>query len=331
MELLFEFNRGGSLKGVKESGILMEHQLVWLYAQKYNVHSVKGTLDVQKILHISPGVHLYLLTYDTQTGCRFELKATMDIVVATLQLRGKSQYSFGSSKNTTDSVSGQYSLFSLTQKELLFTVNAKSSGQSLLIFMPKQYVGDLSPLYKNAKHLVTKRGFSRIFPPFGDNRPFINGRTRSVVGFLLDYLRTENNPDTFIIGLTIKTFVSLLLNYKSSKEKISNYKGYSEEIENIVWMLSTELSEFPGIRVLSRMMHVNTTTFKKMFSLKTGTSPLRFWHKKRMEKAYDMLLSKGLRPSDVADHLGYSSLHAFDKAFKKYFGVAPSEIIQKDR
>ncbi|QES88911.1 helix-turn-helix domain-containing protein [Rhizosphaericola mali] len=330
MELLFEFKRRGDFNGVVKGGIVIEDQLIWTSALKYHVSTNQLKVDVQKILHISPGVHLYLLTYETYLRYQIELTANMDMVVITVQLRGKSRYHFGNIKSSTDQVSGQYSLYSIPPKKLLFSINEEVNGQILLIFMPKDYVRDFALHYPNAKYLVTRKLLFRIFPSIEKNRPFLDGQARSVATFLLDYLRSETRPDTFIVGLTIKTFLSLLLNPTSPKTKISYYANYSEEMEKILLMLSTDLSEFPGIRKMSRMLHINTTTFKKMFSLKTGTSPLRYWHKMRMEKAHQMLLSSNLRPSDIADYLGYSSLHAFDKAFKKHFGIPPTAIIQKD-
>lgn len=330
MELLFEFKRKEKFNGVVECGIIIEEQLIWTSALKYHVSTDQLTVDVQKILHISPGVHVYLLSYETQMRYQMELIANIDMVVLAVQLRGKSRYDFGSIKTTMDQVSGQYSLYSIPPKHLSFSIKEEVNGQIFLIFMPKDYVRDFALHYPNAKYLTAKKFLFRIFPSVEKNRPFLDGQARSVATFLLDYLRIETRPDTFIVGLTIKTFISLLLNPTSPNTKISYYANYSEEMEKILLMLSTDLSEFPGIRKMSRMLHINTTTFKKMFSLKTGTSPLRYWHKMRMEKAHQMLLSSNLRPSDIADYLGYSSLHAFDKAFKKHFGIPPTAIIQKD-
>ncbi|MDE1191354.1 MAG: AraC family transcriptional regulator [Arachidicoccus sp.] len=214
--------------------------------------------------------------------------------------------------------------------KLRLTVENGSQGQSLLVFMPREYIKDFAMYYRGAKRLIPKNVL-QSFPSPDMERHFVYSRTRSVASFLLEYLGTETRPDTFLVGLTVKTFVSLLLSPKEVPKNNPHISEHSEKLEEVIALVLSDLSEFLGIRRLARKMHVNTNPFKKMFALKTGSPPLRFWQNKRMESAYELLPLKNTRPSEVADILGYSSLHAFDKAFKKYFGVAPSEIIQKER
>jgi len=328
MELLFEYNRTGNFEGNVERGVVHEQGIVWLSAQKYRVSTPQESMDVQKILHVSPGLHLYLLDYDTKRCCRFRVRPTTDLVVAMVQLRGKTMFKLGREPHPYRMVSGQYSLFSFPDKELRFTLENGSQGQSLLVFMPRDYIGDFALHYRGAKRLIPK-SVLRCFPSSDMERPFVDSRTRSVTSFLLGYLGTELHPDTFLVGLTVKTFVSLLLSPKENPKNNLQVSDHSQKLEDIVALVLSDLSEFPGIKGLARKMHVNTTTFKKLFALKTGLPPLRFWQNKRMESAYELLSLKNTRPSEVADILGYSSLHAFDKAFKKHFGVPPTAIIRK--
>ena len=60
--------------------------------------------------------------------------------------------------------------------------------------------------------------------------------------------------------------------------------------------------------------------FKKTF----GTSLIEYRNKKRMELAKNLLKIHSV--SEVSEMIGYHSIYAFSRAYKNYFGVAPSKI-----
>jgi AraC-like DNA-binding protein len=73
---------------------------------------------------------------------------------------------------------------------------------------------------------------------------------------------------------------------------------------------------------LAFLCHMSVSTFKRRFQEAYGTTPGRYLHGRRMERARTML-ERQLRPSDIYHQLGYESLSAFSTEFKKHFGVAP--------
>ena len=60
--------------------------------------------------------------------------------------------------------------------------------------------------------------------------------------------------------------------------------------------------------------------FKQLY----GTPIMAYQNKKRMEVARSMLSDRTV--TDIAKELGYSSIHAFSRAFKSHFGVSPTEF-----
>ncbi|MBL7952630.1 MAG: helix-turn-helix transcriptional regulator [Flavobacteriales bacterium] len=73
---------------------------------------------------------------------------------------------------------------------------------------------------------------------------------------------------------------------------------------------------------LAFLCHMSVSTFKRRFHEVYGTTPGRYLHGRRMERARTML-ARQLRPNDIYHELGYASLSAFSTEFKKHFGVAP--------
>ena len=56
----------------------------------------------------------------------------------------------------------------------------------------------------------------------------------------------------------------------------------------------------------------------------TGMPPYAYWTKRQMERAAASLLESDKSVTDIADWLGYTSIHHFSKQFAAYYGVSPS-------
>lgn len=68
------------------------------------------------------------------------------------------------------------------------------------------------------------------------------------------------------------------------------------------------------------------SAFKRDFKAIFNDTPSRWLVKKRLQEAYFRLGTKKQKPSDMYLDLGFESLSHFSVAFKKQYGVAPSEL-----
>jgi len=71
------------------------------------------------------------------------------------------------------------------------------------------------------------------------------------------------------------------------------------------------------------------TTFKRDFSRIFNTTPQRWLTRKRLELAYAQLAETLKRPSEVYYETGFENLSHFSYAFKKQYGFAPSELLNR--
>ncbi|MEM9324248.1 MAG: AraC family transcriptional regulator [Bacteroidota bacterium] len=85
-------------------------------------------------------------------------------------------------------------------------------------------------------------------------------------------------------------------------------------------------NELPSVDELSRIAGMGTTKFNTSFKQVFGTTPLRYNLKIKMEYARDQLSQKLNSPSEISYQLGYSHPSKFTAAFKREFGVLPSEV-----
>ncbi len=68
------------------------------------------------------------------------------------------------------------------------------------------------------------------------------------------------------------------------------------------------------------------STFKKDFAQIFNLTPSRWIVKRRLEEAKCLMEKLGKQPADVYLEVGFKNLSHFSTAFKREFGVSPSEI-----
>ena len=68
------------------------------------------------------------------------------------------------------------------------------------------------------------------------------------------------------------------------------------------------------------------SSFKRDFTTIFNETPGKWLTQKRLQEAYFLMDKKGKKPSDVYLEVGFEDLSHFSFAFKKQFGVAPTQI-----
>lgn len=73
------------------------------------------------------------------------------------------------------------------------------------------------------------------------------------------------------------------------------------------------------------------SAFKRDFKSIFNDTPNHWLVKKRLHEAYFLIEKKKLKPSDIYLELGFETLSHFSYAFKKQFGVTPTEITGQEK
>ena len=72
-------------------------------------------------------------------------------------------------------------------------------------------------------------------------------------------------------------------------------------------------------------MHMSESAFAHLFKKELGMPPHKYIEEKRLYYAKH-LISKGEKPSKIYSECGWSDYSSFYKAFRKMFGISPSEM-----
>ena len=79
------------------------------------------------------------------------------------------------------------------------------------------------------------------------------------------------------------------------------------------------------LAAMARHCGIQRTQLNKIFQRLTGSSPMEYLFRLRMERAKTLLRESGVRITDIAFECGYGSSQYFANTFRKATGMSPSE------
>lgn len=128
------------------------------------------------------------------------------------------------------------------------------------------------------------------------------------------------NPSIHVGNLILHTALSHLIFYQESKQNNDAYY-----VNEIISILNNPANLSLSVTELCNYFHESIPTILKNFKYQTGYTIIEYKNKKRLDIACDMLRDPDLKITDIAFHLNYDSLSYFLRAFKKRFGMTPTE------
>ncbi|MFN6563948.1 MAG: helix-turn-helix transcriptional regulator [Nostoc sp. ChiSLP01] len=92
-------------------------------------------------------------------------------------------------------------------------------------------------------------------------------------------------------------------------------------------ILLTHLENPPSLLELAQIVGVSDRTLQRGFQELFGTTAFRYLTEKRMEWAEQLLRQGNITIAEVGNKIGYSHLGHFAAAFKRRFGITPSQSL----
>ncbi|MEM9245150.1 MAG: AraC family transcriptional regulator [Cyanobacteria bacterium P01_F01_bin.153] len=93
-------------------------------------------------------------------------------------------------------------------------------------------------------------------------------------------------------------------------------------------ILRSRLEDPPCQIELARLVGIGHSTLSKRFREVFGVTPFAYLTRHRMEQAERFLRNPGCTVAEVANLVGYANPAQFAAAFKRHFGITPSECIR---
>jgi AraC-like DNA-binding protein len=146
----------------------------------------------------------------------------------------------------------------------------------------------------------------------------------------------NNNKGSFDkINLKIEVHKIITSFFKTTLEdsRIQEYKSlnnidYSNVAKAEKIILHHLTSPFVGVENIALDVHMSPTKLKAIFKSVFGSSMLQYHKEKNIQLAMQLIQKSDLQIKNIAVTTGYDSASKFTAAFKKRFGILPSEVLR---
>ncbi|OIN59620.1 helix-turn-helix transcriptional regulator [Arsenicibacter rosenii] len=225
--------------------------------------------------------------------------------------------------------SGQHTLFHEPSGELSMEVPADSLlqfvsvrwHQDLLLSLAETY-GD--PLVTLAQHVTEKQPMQLI-----PNGLPVLAALHTVLMQLVDVSLSGCLLKLFLeakvmelLALQLKQFQELDTFGSRTPATVTDL----DKLEEVRRILQREFTRPPTLSALSRLVGLNEFKLKKGFREAYGTSVYDWVLNYRLDVGYRLLMQQQLSVSEVAYQIGYQHPAHFTTAFRKKYGIPPSQI-----
>ncbi|MEM9141534.1 MAG: AraC family transcriptional regulator, partial [Bacteroidota bacterium] len=109
-------------------------------------------------------------------------------------------------------------------------------------------------------------------------------------------------------------------------ENAETTKGIVDKMYLARDIITRDLNDPLSLSDLAKRVSTNECTLKKEFKNIFGTTVFGYLRHLKMEKAKNLLLYQNMPVNEISHIIGYKNPQHFTTAFKKQFGVAPSQM-----
>lgn len=103
----------------------------------------------------------------------------------------------------------------------------------------------------------------------------------------------------------------------------------NEKLRKLIDYINNHYSEDLPISLLAKKMSYSKTHFMSVFKQQTGSSCTEFIIHVRLHKASDALVNTRKSIIDIASQVGFNNLSNFNRQFKNYYQMTPSQYRKK--
>ena len=210
-----------------------------------------------------------------------------------------------------------------------FTINFdfQHGGNYMFVVLSKPMFNNLNNDYPNLFDPVNSSGKNTFFPLFEPEKYF-NYEICQVIGQIQNCPLEENSVSLYLEGKILE-LLAYLLNAKQSENKTQIQDCALRKVYKARKILEKHYRTPPNIRNLALLVGTNETSLKTNFKNLYKTTIYNYLFDYRMNIAKEMLLENKHNILKISQDIGYDRQANFATAFKRKFGLTPSEFLKK--
>ena len=149
--------------------------------------------------------------------------------------------------------------------------------------------------------------------------PLIQKMLETLQQMVVQYGALRDTPELLS---TVNSMLATLLWMISKVEQLPVTND--SRILDTLFYIQNHLEQELSVAMLAARFFLDESYFIRLFTENTNQTPYAYIRSKRMHRAR-LLIQQGMLAKNASELCGYSSYSAFSRAYKQYFGYAPSE------
>src|SRR5690606_31211814 len=147
---------------------------------------------------------------------------------------------------------------------------------------------------------------------------------------LIPYYNANGKIDETFADLKREELLLILLKLKPELSGLFFDYGIPDKI-NLEAFMNKNFMFNVNIERFAYLTGRSLSAFKRDFKIIFNETPNRWLVKRRLQEAYFLIEKKDKKPSDIYLDLGFETLSHFSTAFKKQFGISPTELTELNK
>jgi len=150
--------------------------------------------------------------------------------------------------------------------------------------------------------------------------PGVNDGLSRALARLGATLRGIDDHDASVLGLRLHEFMGEVARLSRARPE---ERAEIEIVLAACRRLADGLSEPLSMPALAESLGVGYEFFRKTFRRRMGLAPMEYRIHRRVDRARELIVQRGLSNREIADRLGYADAFVFSKQFKRIVGESP--------
>ena len=135
----------------------------------------------------------------------------------------------------------------------------------------------------------------------------------------LELMRLKNNLELLLIDLSLEH------TSRSVRDASNTENMRTERLRGVTLYLKEHLGAPLSLGQIAKDCHMSVSQLKLLFRTELGCGPIAYLIALRIGEAKRMISDTSLNFTQIAERLGFGSIHHFSKRFKEKTGLSPSE------
>ncbi|QJP34535.1 helix-turn-helix transcriptional regulator [Nonlabens sp. Ci31] len=183
------------------------------------------------------------------------------------------------------------------------------SEKKLTDFLSK-YTNDVKPYKEDVPYFVI------------ENDDYI----AAFINSLSSYTFTDHSYSDALLVLKFEEIMLYLLNKYGSTFEYYLHSLISKEVSPFINVVESNVNSNLKLEEIAFLCNMSLSTFKRHFTSEYKEPPGKWLQNRRLQKAKELLQGGDLKASDIYLDMGYNNLSNFSIAFKKKFGISPTDL-----